>query len=71
MKMKQIFIATFLLAAFVFSGVQSAVGQTDAKLETEIGKAPKGIFDSGYPSAFMSFAPKIIEAILLTSDGLK
>ncbi len=33
------------------------------KLETKIGKAPKDIFDSGFPSGFMAFAPKIIEAI--------
>ena len=33
------------------------------KIETETGKAPDGIFDSGFPSGFMSFAPKIIEAI--------
>ena len=34
------------------------------KIETEIGKSPSEIFDSGFPSGFMSFAPKIIEAIL-------
>ncbi len=33
------------------------------QIETEIGKAPNKIFDSGFPSAFMSFAPKLIEAI--------
>lgn len=33
------------------------------KLETETAKAPKGIFDSGFPSGFMAFAPHIIEAI--------
>ena len=33
------------------------------KIETETGKAPNGIFDSGFPSGFMEFAPKIIEAI--------
>ncbi len=33
------------------------------KIETEKGKAPNGIFDSGFPSGFMAFAPKIIEAI--------
>lgn len=40
-------------------------GETDwRKIETEPGKAPSEIFDSGFPSGFMSFAPKIIEAIL-------
>ncbi len=40
-------------------------GETDwRKIETEIGKAPSEIFDSGFPGGFMSFAPKIIEAIL-------
>ena len=39
-------------------------GETDwRKIETEIGKAPSEIFDSGFPSGFMSFAPKIVEAI--------
>lgn len=33
------------------------------KIETETGKAVEGIFDSGFPSGFMAFAPKIIEAI--------
>ena len=33
------------------------------KIETEIGKSPNGIFDSGFPSGFMAFAPKIIDAI--------
>lgn len=39
-------------------------GERDwTKSEIEPVKAPKGIFDSGFPSGFMSFAPKIIEAI--------
>ncbi len=47
-------------------------GENDwTKLETEIGKSPKGIFDSGYPSAFMSFAPKIIEAIVNGETEIK
>lgn len=33
------------------------------EIETEIGKSVDGIFDSGFPSGFMSFAPKIVEAI--------
>ncbi len=33
------------------------------EIETKIGKAPGGIFDSGFPGGFMAFAPKIIEAI--------
>jgi len=33
------------------------------EIKTEIGDAPKGIFDSGFPSGFMAFAPKIVEAI--------
>lgn len=33
------------------------------RIETEIGKAPVGVFDSGFPSGFMSFAPNIVEAI--------
>ncbi|MDQ3179197.1 MAG: Gfo/Idh/MocA family oxidoreductase [Acidobacteriota bacterium] len=40
-------------------------GETDwRKIETEIGKPPSEIFDSGFPSGFMSFAPKVVEAIL-------
>ena len=39
-------------------------GETDwTQIETEIGKFPTNIFDSGFPSGFMAFAPKIIEAI--------
>ena len=39
-------------------------GEKDwTKLEFETPKAPKGIFDSGFPSGFMAFAPTIIEAI--------
>lgn len=34
-----------------------------SKLEFKPVKAPKGIFDSGFPSGFMAFAPRIIEAI--------
>ena len=33
------------------------------EIETEIGKSVDGIFDSGFPSGFMSFAPEIVEAI--------
>jgi predicted dehydrogenase len=39
-------------------------GENDwTQIETEFGKAPAGIFDSGFPSGFMAFAPKIVEAI--------
>ena len=33
------------------------------EIEIEIGKSVDGIFDSGFPSGFMAFAPKIVEAI--------
>lgn len=40
-------------------------GETDwTQIETKIGNAPAGIFDSGFPSGFMSFAPHLVEAIL-------
>ena len=40
-------------------------GDTDwTQIETETGKAPHGVFDSGFPSGFMAFAPKIIEALM-------
>lgn len=32
-------------------------------VDVKMGKSIEGIFDSGFPSAFLSFAPKIIEAI--------
>lgn len=39
-------------------------GERDwTKFEAENAKAPKGVFDSGFPRGFMSFAPKIIEAV--------
>ena len=39
-------------------------GETDwRRIETQAGKMPSNIFDSGFPSGFMSFAPEIIEAI--------
>ncbi|HEV8160461.1 MAG TPA: Gfo/Idh/MocA family oxidoreductase, partial [Pyrinomonadaceae bacterium] len=39
-------------------------GDKDWKpIEVKLGKSPKGVFDSGFPSGFMAFAPKIIEAI--------
>ena len=51
------------------------------EIETEIGAAPGNIFDSGFPSGFMAFAPKIVEAIKIGkteiehaatfADGLK
>jgi predicted dehydrogenase len=51
------------------------------EIETEIGAAPTDIFDSGFPSGFMAFAPKIVEAIKMGkteiehaatfADGLK
>ena len=51
------------------------------EIETEIGAGVDGIFDSGFPSGFVAFAPKIIEAILQNkteiehvatfADGLK
>ncbi len=34
------------------------------QIEVEKGEGVPGIFDSGFPSGFMAFAPKIIEAIL-------
>lgn len=33
------------------------------KVETKVGDAPAGVFDSGFPGGFMAFAPKIVEAI--------
>ena len=45
MKMKRIFIATFLLAAFVVSA-ETTIGQTNAKLETEIGKLLRNFYDA-------------------------
>jgi predicted dehydrogenase len=33
------------------------------RIETEKARSPEGIFDSGFPSAFMSFAPHIVEAV--------
>ncbi len=33
------------------------------QIETKVGKTPGVIFDSGFPSGFMAFAPKIVEAI--------
>jgi predicted dehydrogenase len=33
------------------------------EIETEIGNGVEGVFDSGFPSGFMSFAPKIVDAI--------
>jgi predicted dehydrogenase len=42
----------------------ASVNDSDwTQVETEIGKTPGVIFDSGFPSGFMAFAPKIIEAI--------
>lgn len=39
-------------------------GEKDwTQIEVEIGKSVEGIFDSGFPSGFVAFAPKIIEAI--------
>lgn len=39
-------------------------GENDwREIPVEIGKSVEGIFDSGFPSGFMAFAPKIIEAI--------
>lgn len=39
-------------------------GETDwTEIEVKQGKSVKGIFDSGFPSAFVSFAPKIVEAL--------
>ncbi len=34
------------------------------EIETEIGKGVDGVFDSGFPSGFVAYAPKIVEAIL-------
>jgi len=40
-------------------------GEKDwTRVAVEIGKSVEGIFDSGFPSGFVAFAPKIIEAIL-------
>jgi predicted dehydrogenase len=33
------------------------------EIPVEIGKSVEGIFDSGFPSGFMAFAPKIVEAV--------
>lgn len=33
------------------------------EIETEKGRSVEGVFDSGFPSGFMAFAPKIIEAV--------
>lgn len=41
------------------------------EIETEIGKSVDGIFDSGFPSGFMSFAPKIVEAIRHEKNEIK
>ena len=39
-------------------------GEKDwTRIDVEIGKSVEGIFDSGFPSGFVAFAPKIIEAI--------
>lgn len=39
-------------------------GDKDWKpIEVKLGKSPKGVFDSGFPSGFMAFAPKIVDAI--------
>ncbi len=34
------------------------------EIETDIGASVDGVFDSGFPSGFVRFAPKIVEAIL-------
>jgi predicted dehydrogenase len=34
------------------------------EIETVIGGSVGGIFDSGFPSGFVAFAPKIVEALL-------
>lgn len=40
-------------------------GENDwRRIEIETGKATNRVFDSGFPSAFTSFAPRIVEAIL-------
>jgi len=48
--MKQIFIATLLLAAFVLTAAQSAIGQTNTndntKLEAEVGKLLRDFYDA-------------------------
>jgi len=41
------------------------------EIETEIGAAPTEIFDSGFPSGFMSFAPKIVEAIKTSTTEIE
>ncbi|CAN5273774.1 Gfo/Idh/MocA family oxidoreductase [soil metagenome] len=46
-------------------------GKDWMQVETQAGKSLNGIFDSGYPSAFMSFAPKIVEAILHGKTEIK
>lgn len=41
------------------------------KIDIDLGKSPKGIFDSGFPSGFMAFAPKIIKAIKNKESEIK
>jgi predicted dehydrogenase len=38
-------------------------GKNYEQIDVKIGKSVEGIFDSGFPSGFVAFAPKIIEAI--------
>lgn len=39
-------------------------GESDwRKIDVETGKSVAGVFDSGFPSGFMAFAPKIVDAI--------
>ena len=40
-------------------------------IETVIGKSVEGIFDSGFPSGFVAFAPKIVEAILQNATEIE
>ncbi len=39
-------------------------GKNYSEIDVKIGKGIKGLFDSGFPSGFTEFAPKIIKAIL-------
>ena len=40
-------------------------------IEAKIGKSPDGIFDSGFPSGFMAFAPHIVNAINNGETGIE
>lgn len=53
----------------IFLAKNSETGWT--QIEVDFGKPIPGISDTGFPSGFMEFAPKIIESILLGSTTIK